>query len=129
MRLEMRLYGHPDQLVHGATFRSRLKAQPVVDSLVQSNRKLLRSHSDIMISRNHDPVKSGLTVRHSTHLKVLERAGLIARGRSAQWRPCRLDAGPMREAAEWLAGYRRFWDQSFDRLDDYLSGLNAKEQP
>ena len=65
----------------------------------------------------------------SKHLKVLERAGLIARGRSAQWRPCRLDAGPMREAAEFLAGYRRFWDQSFDRLDDYLADLNAKEQP
>jgi DNA-binding transcriptional ArsR family regulator len=64
----------------------------------------------------------------SKHLKVLERAGLIARGRSAQWRPCRLDAGPMREAAEWLDGYRRFWDESFERLDDYLIELQSKEK-
>jgi DNA-binding transcriptional ArsR family regulator len=63
----------------------------------------------------------------SKHLKVLERAGLIARGRSAQWRPCRLDAGPMREVAEFVDGYRRFWDQSFERLDDYLIELQAKE--
>jgi DNA-binding transcriptional ArsR family regulator len=63
----------------------------------------------------------------SKHLKVLERAGLIVRGRSAQWRPCRLDAGPIREVAEWVADYRRFWDQSFERLDDYLVELQAKE--
>lgn len=64
----------------------------------------------------------------SKHLKVLERAGLIARGRSAQWRPCRLDAGPMREVAAWLEAYRRFWDESFERLDDYLIELQAKEK-
>jgi DNA-binding transcriptional ArsR family regulator len=64
----------------------------------------------------------------SKHLKVLERAGLIARGRSAQWRPCRLDAGPMREVAEWLQNYQRFWDESFDRLDDYLIAAQAKEK-
>jgi DNA-binding transcriptional ArsR family regulator len=64
----------------------------------------------------------------SKHLKVLERAGLIARGRSAQWRPCRLDAEPMREVAEWVQGYRRFWDGSFDRLDDYLNAVQAKEK-
>jgi DNA-binding transcriptional ArsR family regulator len=64
----------------------------------------------------------------SKHLKVLERAGLIARGRSAQWRPCRLDAGPMREVAAWVQGYRRFWDDSFDRLDDYLIDVQAKEK-
>ena len=63
----------------------------------------------------------------SKHLKVLERAGLIARGRSAQWRPCRLDAGPLKEIAGWIEEYRRFWEQSFDRLDDYLRELNAKE--
>src|ERR1700693_4668303 len=56
----------------------------------------------------------------SKHLKVLERAGLIARGREAQWRPCRLKASPLKDAADWLEHYRRFWDQSFDRLDDYL---------
>jgi DNA-binding transcriptional ArsR family regulator len=64
----------------------------------------------------------------SKHLKVLERAGLIARGRSAQWRPCRLDAAPMREVAEWLGGYRRFWDENFERLDGLLGDLQAKER-
>ena len=56
----------------------------------------------------------------SKHLKVLERAGLIARGRQAQWRPCRLDAAPLREVTDWLEHYRRFWDESFDRLEAYL---------
>ena len=64
----------------------------------------------------------------SKHLKVLERAGLIARGRSAQWRPCRLDAGPMREVAEWVGGYRRFWDERFERLDGLLADMQAKEK-
>jgi DNA-binding transcriptional ArsR family regulator len=56
----------------------------------------------------------------SKHLKVLERAGLIIRGRDAQWRPCRLDAAPLREIAAWLESYRQFWDQSFDRLAQLL---------
>jgi len=56
----------------------------------------------------------------SKHLKVLERAGLIARSRDAQWRPCRLDATPLKDVADWVAHYRRFWTESFDRLDDYL---------
>lgn len=56
----------------------------------------------------------------SKHLKVLERAGLIARGREAQWRPCRLDAEPLRDAASWIEEYRRFWEESLDRLDEYL---------
>jgi DNA-binding transcriptional ArsR family regulator len=64
----------------------------------------------------------------SKHLKVLERAGLVARGRAAQWRPCRLEAGPLRDAADWLEHYRRFWEQSFDRLDDYLRELQARER-
>jgi DNA-binding transcriptional ArsR family regulator len=59
----------------------------------------------------------------SKHLKVLERAGLISRGRVAQSRPCRLEAAPLREAADWVEGYRRFWEGSFDRLEDYLSEL------
>src|SRR5213594_4997481 len=62
----------------------------------------------------------------SKHLKVLERAGLIVRGREAQWRPCRLRAGPLREARDWLEHYRRFWDESLDRLDGYLKDLRAK---
>lgn len=65
----------------------------------------------------------------SKHLKVLERAGLISRGREAQWRPCQLVAAPLKEAADWLEKYRRFWEQSFDRLDDYLRELQAKERP
>ncbi len=62
----------------------------------------------------------------SKHLKVLEHAGLIARGREAQWRPCRLEARPLKDAADWLEHYRRFWEQSFDRLDDYLRKLQRK---
>jgi DNA-binding transcriptional ArsR family regulator len=59
----------------------------------------------------------------SKHLKVLERAGLIARGRDAQWRPCRLDATPLKDIAEWVDHYRRFWTESLDRLDEYLHEL------
>jgi len=64
----------------------------------------------------------------SKHLKVLERAGLIARGRDAQWRPCRLQAGPLKDADEWLEQYRRLWEESFHRLDDYLRELQRKEK-
>jgi DNA-binding transcriptional ArsR family regulator len=64
----------------------------------------------------------------SKHLKVLERAGLIARGREAQWRPCRLEASPLKDVADWVAHYRRFFDESFDRLDDYLEELKKKEK-
>jgi DNA-binding transcriptional ArsR family regulator len=63
----------------------------------------------------------------SKHLKVLERAGLIARGREAQWRPCRLEAGPLKDAADFLEHYRRFWEQSFDRLEEYLRELQERE--
>lgn len=63
----------------------------------------------------------------SKHLKVLERAGLIARGREAQWRPCRLEARPLKDADEWLEQYRRFWEESFDRLDVYLRELQRKD--
>jgi DNA-binding transcriptional ArsR family regulator len=63
----------------------------------------------------------------SKHLKVLERAGLIARGREAQWRPCRLQAAPLQDIAGWLEHYRKFWEQSFDRLDDYLRELKKRE--
>src|SRR5271168_4040533 len=59
----------------------------------------------------------------SRHLKVLERAGLIARGREAQWRPCRLRAAPLQDISGWIEHYRKFWEQSFDRLDDYLRQL------
>ena len=64
----------------------------------------------------------------SKHLKVLERAGLIARSREAQWRPCRLQARPMKDAAEWIEHYRRFWSESFDRLDEYLDTLKGQQK-
>jgi len=62
----------------------------------------------------------------SKHLRVLERAGLITRGRDAQWRPCRLEAAPLKDVAEWAADYRRFWDASYERLDDYLQHLKEE---
>jgi DNA-binding transcriptional ArsR family regulator len=65
----------------------------------------------------------------SKHLRVLERAGLIARGRKAQWRPCTLEAAPLKEVAEWAENYRRFWDASYERLDEYLQHLQTKEKP
>ncbi len=62
----------------------------------------------------------------SKHLKVLERAGLIARGRERQWRPARLQAKPLKEVAEWTERYRRFWEESYDRLDEYLGELQGR---
>ncbi len=64
----------------------------------------------------------------SRHLKVLERAGLIARGREAQWRPCRIEAGPLKSAVDWLEAYRQFWEGSFDRLHDYLNVLKKEKK-
>ncbi|MGA7872615.1 MAG: metalloregulator ArsR/SmtB family transcription factor [Candidatus Binatus sp.] len=63
----------------------------------------------------------------SKHLKVLQRAGLIERGREAQWRPCRLAAAPLKDASDWLERYRRFWEESLDRLEDYLHELQKRE--
>jgi DNA-binding transcriptional ArsR family regulator len=63
----------------------------------------------------------------SKHLKVLERAGLISRGREAQWRPCRIEAKALKDIDDWLGHYRRFYEESFDRLDDYLKKLKAEE--
>jgi DNA-binding transcriptional ArsR family regulator len=64
----------------------------------------------------------------SKHLKVLERARLIGRGRDAQYRPCRLEAAPLKDAAEWIGSYREFWEQSFDRLDEYLQELKKEKK-
>ena len=64
----------------------------------------------------------------SRHLKVLQKAGLIAQGREAQWRPCRLDAGPLKDVAAWVEEYRRFWEESFDRLEVYLREMQSKEK-
>ena len=62
----------------------------------------------------------------SKHLKVLERAGLITRGREAQWRPCKLDAAPLQSASQWIEQYSRFWEQSLDRLEEYLTKIQAQ---
>jgi DNA-binding transcriptional ArsR family regulator len=64
----------------------------------------------------------------SKHLRVLERAGLIVRGREAQWRPCRLEAAPLRDVAAWTGEFRRFWDASYERLDSYLRQMEKKEK-
>ena len=63
----------------------------------------------------------------SKHLKVLQRAGLITQGRNAQWRPCRLEAPRLKEVSEWVGDYRRFWDESFERLDEYLEQLKREK--
>lgn len=62
------------------------------------------------------------------HLKVLEKAGLISRGREAQWRPCRIEAEPLKEAADWIGSYRKYWEESFDRLDAYLKIITTKKK-
>ncbi len=64
----------------------------------------------------------------SKHLRVLENSGLIARGRDAQWRPCRIQAAPLKEAVDWIGQYKRHWEESLDRLDDYLQELQAKQK-
>ena len=64
----------------------------------------------------------------SKHLRVLERAGLIGRGREAQWRPCRIEAGPLKDASDWIEDYRHIWEARLDRLDDYLKELKKKEK-
>lgn len=61
----------------------------------------------------------------SRHLKVLEQAGLITRGRTRQWRPCRLEAKPLEDVSDWVGTYRRFWDGGFDRLEEHLKGLTG----
>ena len=62
------------------------------------------------------------------HLKVLEKAGLISRGKTAQWRPCRIEVEPLKEAANWIGEYRKFWEESFDRLDVYLKAMTKKKK-
>ena len=64
----------------------------------------------------------------SKHLKVLQHAGLVSQGRKAQWRPCRLEAAALKDVAHWMEDYRQFWDESFDRLDDYLQELQVQAQ-
>ncbi len=83
------------------------------------------SHGEATVNELAEPFPVSLQAV-SKHLKVLERAGLITRGRTAQWRPCRLHAAPLGEASGWLLDYRRFWEQSFDRLDAHLRSITEK---
>jgi DNA-binding transcriptional ArsR family regulator len=85
------------------------------------------AHGDRSVGELAKPFRMSLP-GISKHLKVLERAGLIARGREAQWRPCRLKAAPLKGVAEWVEHYRRFWEESFDRLDEYLREIQKKEK-
>ncbi|MEX0728803.1 MAG: metalloregulator ArsR/SmtB family transcription factor [Planctomycetaceae bacterium] len=85
------------------------------------------SQGETSVSELAQPFKMSLP-GISKHLKVLERAGLIERSREAQWRPCKLKAQPLQEAAGWIEHYRRFWEESFDRLDDYLRDIQRKEK-
>jgi len=84
------------------------------------------SQGELSVTELAEPFEMSLPAV-SKHLKVLEHAGLITRGRSAQWRPCQLQAAPLKEVADWVEEYRHFWTESFDRLDDYLKELQAKE--
>ena len=85
------------------------------------------AHGETSVSELAQPFDMSMPAI-SKHLKVLEKAGLGARGRDAQWRPCRLEAAPLREAAGWLDEYREFWEQSLDRLDDYLRQVQSMER-
>jgi DNA-binding transcriptional ArsR family regulator len=85
------------------------------------------SSGEVSVTELAEPFEMSLPAV-SKHLKVLERAGLIVRGRDAQWRPCRLSAGPLRHVADWVERYRRFWTESFDRLDDYLREVQQQRQ-
>jgi DNA-binding transcriptional ArsR family regulator len=94
-----------------------------------TRRAILARHAsgEISVTRLAEPFEMTLPAV-SKHLKVLERAGLIARGRQAQWRPCRLEAAPLKDVSDWVERYRRFWEESFDRLDAYLQELQTKEK-
>lgn len=85
------------------------------------------SSGELSVTELAEPFEMSLPAV-SKHLKVLERANLIARGRDAQWRPCRLDATPLKSVADWVEHYRRFWLESFDRLDDYLKKMKKEEK-
>jgi DNA-binding transcriptional ArsR family regulator len=85
------------------------------------------SRGELSVTDLAEPFKMSLP-GVSKHLKVLERAGLISRGRDAQWRPCRLNAAPLRDVADWVDHYRKFWQESFDRLDDYLKQIQARDK-
>ncbi len=85
------------------------------------------AHGEASVTELAEPFAMSLPAI-SKHLKALERAGLIARGREGKWRPCRLEAAPLREVADWVEHYRRFWEHRLDRLDEYLRNLQSTER-
>jgi DNA-binding transcriptional ArsR family regulator len=108
----------PDQL--NATFAAL--ADPTRRAILE---RLSRGETSVKeLARPFDISPPAIT----KHLKVLERAGLITRSREAQWRPCQLDATPLRDAAHWIEHYRSYWEESFDRLDAYLRQLQTQPQ-
>ena len=85
------------------------------------------SRGEASVTQLAEPFKMSLPAI-SKHLKVLQKAGLITQSREAQWRPCRLEAKPLKQAAEWIERYREYWEESFDNLDSYLSDIQLKEK-
>jgi DNA-binding transcriptional ArsR family regulator len=85
------------------------------------------SRGEMPVKRLAEPFEMSLPAI-SKHLKVLQRAGLIERGRRAQWRPCRLQAAPLQKVAKWVEHYRRFWEERLDRIDEYLQEIQGKEK-
>lgn len=85
------------------------------------------SRGEASVTQLAEPFKMSLPAI-SKHLKVLQKAGLITQSREAQWRPCRLEAKPLKQAAEWIERYREYWEESFDNLDSYLRDIQSKEK-
>ncbi|MDZ8066940.1 MAG: metalloregulator ArsR/SmtB family transcription factor [Nostoc sp. DedQUE08] len=99
-------------------------------ALADPTRRAILAHlakGEASVSELAKPFKMSLPAI-SKHIKVLERAGLIVRGREAQWRPCQIQAQPLKEAADWIEQYRQLWEQRLDRLDDYLHELQTQEK-
>ncbi|MDZ8227231.1 MULTISPECIES: metalloregulator ArsR/SmtB family transcription factor [unclassified Nostoc] len=99
-------------------------------ALADPTRRAILAHlakGEASVSELAKPFKMSLPAI-SKHIKVLERAGLIVRGREAQWRPCQIQAQPLREAADWIEQYRQLWEQRLERLDDYLHELQTQEK-
>lgn len=99
-------------------------------ALADPTRRAILAHlakGEASVSELAKPFKMSLPAI-SKHIKVLERAGLIVRGREAQWRPCQIQAQPLKEAADWIEQYRQLWEQRLSRLDDYLQELQTQEE-
>jgi DNA-binding transcriptional ArsR family regulator len=116
----------PNQSVHYSMARDHLTA--TFSALADPTRRAILARlalGESSVTSLAEPFAMSLPAI-SKHLKVLERAGLIARSREAQWRPCRLKAAPLKEATDWLEHYRQFWEESLDRLEEHLRELQRK---